>query len=395
MRLPALLLLGLTAACASTPRATATPTPTPAPADAATAADAPPPMSPAPAFSVAEPLDAAQGVILAERPGATVTLHPAQGPDLALADGERVTFIDDQVGVGQGDATATVEARGVRGVVPNARVVLEERLSRGPDRRVAVFSAVATCGDVCHTEVWLLGPEVGRAQITSDASPDVVVAWSPDGSRVATGGGSLHVTTTRDGRAGSIPDVTSPAWAPNGTLFARGANDDDAIFEVSLDAPPRRLYAPPGRRPPPPDGAADSDPAPVHFEQNGRVLRAVFLRPGRVLTARVNADGTGGRVLSPAAAAAEQFFYAQMLTCNVSRRRVNEGDVFPLGTEVTALRAAGAAQIVRVARPNAEPVEVAVDARAQRIRHPRGAAVALPGGLDFCPAPVWQGPHND
>lgn len=397
MRLPTLLLLGLTAACASTPRATATPTPTPADAppaaDAATPADAPPA---APVFSVTEPLPEGRGVIFAERPGATVTLHPAQGPDLALADGEAVTFVDENVSVGAGDSTAVVEARGVRGAVPNARVVTEARLQRGPDRRIAVFSAVASCGDACHGEVWLLGPTAGRAQITTDAGPSVVAAWSPDGSRVAIGGNGLHVVTVADGRAGSIPDVTAPAWAPDGVLFARGAGDDDAIFEVALDAAPRRVYAPPGRRPPPAEGVNEPDPAPAVLEQGGRVLRATFRRAPRDVTARVNRDGTGARVLAAPAAEAEDFVRAQIAGCNAERLRLQESAVFPAGTAITALRAAGAgAQLVRIERPGAAAVEVVALPRARHIRHPRGAAVALPGGLDFCPAPVWQGPQND
>ncbi len=392
------IVLGATLACASTPRTVAPTAPADAPADAAVAAaaDAPPapPVPPAPSFSVSETIAEGRGVILAERPGDTVSLRPVAGPELRLADGEAVTFVEERAAVGAGEATAVVEARGVRGSVPNARVVTEARLRRGPDRRVAVFSAVASCGDRCHAEVWLFGPAAGRAQITSDAGPEPVVAWSPDGSRVAIGSGSLHVVTAVDGRAGNVPDVTAPAWAPDGALFARGAGDDDAIFEVAIDAPPRRVYGPPGRRPPP--LAGERGPEAVAFEAGGQVLRAVFRRAPREVTARVRRDGTGARVLVPAAAEAEAFVRAEVVACNAERRRVGEDPVFPEGTVVTALGAAGAgAQRVRLERPGVPAVEVVALPRARQIRHPRGANNPLPVGIDFCPPAVWLGPHHD
>jgi|GEM_PF-2486488 len=392
-------LLGcvLATACAgAAPTTRQPPTTAPPTADAAPAPDAAATAPPAPVFSVAEVLPEGRGLIFAERPGAAVTLHPAQGPDIALADGEAVTFFDDSTGVGQGDSTAVVEARGVRGAVPNARVVTEARLRRSPDGRAAVFSAIATCGDLCHVEVWLLGPEGARSRITADAGPDVVVAWSPDSARVAVGSGGLHVVTVADGRVADVADVTAPAWAPDGALFARGAGADDGVFAVTDGAPPRRLFGAPGRPPAPAEGEATPDPTPVTIERDGRVLRAEFRRGARTVTVRAGRDGRPAPALSPQAAAAEAFAREQVVACNAERARLHEDAVFPGGTTVTALRPAPPRGFVtRFERPGVGSVEVVVDVGARQIRHPRGASVALGGGLDFCPPAVWLGPHND
>lgn len=393
-----LFAAALAGACTSAPR----PSPVPLPvADASSPADVSPTDAPdarveAEPFSIGARIPEGQGVIFGERAGAAVTLHPAQGPDLTLADGERVTFVDEHVGVGAGDSHAVVEARGVRGAVPNARVVTEGRLHRGPDGRAAVFTAVATCGDLCHAEVWLLGGGDARTQVTADAGPEVVVAWSPDGARLALGTGALHLVTLADGRDARVDDVTAPAFAPDGALFARGARGDDAVFALSDGAPPRRVYAPPGRPPPPAEGEAALDPTPVTFERDGSVLRADFRRGARYVTARFGRDGRGAQVLSAAAAAAEAFVRAQVAACNAERVRLGETPVFPPGTEVTAVRpGAPRGFLTRIARPGAEPVEVVAVPEARQIRHPRGATVALGGGLDFCPPAVWLGPHND
>lgn len=387
----------LATACASAPPTTRQPvTVAPPAADAAPVTDAAADAAPAVVFSIAEALPAGRGIILAERPGGTVTLHPEQGADLTLAEGEAVTYVDENAGVGLGDATAVVEARGVRGAVPNARVVTEARLRRSPDGRAAVFSAIATCGDLCHVEVWLLGAGGARTRVTSEAGPDAVVAWSPDGARVAVGSGGLQIVTVADGHVTEVASFTAPAWASDGTLFARGSVTDDAVFIVADGAPPRRLFGAPGRPPAPTAGEAAPDPTPVAIERDGRVLRAEFRRGPRTVTVRAGRDGRPAPALSPQAAAAESFAREQVVACNAERARLHEDAVFPSGTTVTALRPAPPRGFVtRVERPGVDPVEVVVDVRARQIRHPRGATVALGGGLDFCPPAVWLGPHND
>jgi hypothetical protein len=338
---------------------------------------------------------------VAEEAGATVALHPETGPDLALADGERVTYVDDTAGIGQHDtqvgATATVEARGVRGTVPNARLVTEERLHRTPGGGAAVFAAIYLCGDFCHAEVWLLGAAGQRARITRDAGPELVVAWRPDGERVAIGSRGLYVVDVASGRVEAPEGLTAPAYAPDGALFARGALEDDAVFALADGAAPRRVFAAPGRPPPPIPDVPTEDPSPVAFEQEGAVLRVTFWRaPRRQVTARVGRDGGLAPATDAGAGAAATFLREQMAACNAERARLRESAVFPAGTTVGALRrTAPGAYLARIERPGAEPVEVAVSPRARHIHHPRGPRVALGGGLDFCAPAVWLGPHHD
>ncbi len=290
------LALALTGACASTPPPVAAPvaTPTPVVAEAPVVDAGAPVAAPAPVFSVANPLGAS-GVIMAEQPGGTVTLHPASGPDLTLADGERVTFVDDNASVGGGNASATVEARGVRGAVPNARVVTEARLGRATSG-AAVFSAIFSCGDVCHREVWFIGANGQRARVTQDAGANITVMWRPDGAQVAVGSCGLWVIRAADGHVEAMETFTSPAYAPDGALFARGVQQDDGVFELADGTPPRRVFGAPGRVPPSTESAPAEDPAPVVFEQDGAVLRATFLRaPRRQVTMRAGRDGRPAR----------------------------------------------------------------------------------------------------
>jgi hypothetical protein len=400
MRSPriSLLVLGLTVACASTPPAPVPPTvPLPATihhADATSTTDASTTPA-APTFSIAEPLATDHGVIFAAVAGEAVVLHPAQGADVALTDGERVVFVDENVGVGGGDSTAVVEARGVRGTIPNARVITEARLQRSSDNRLAIFTAIASCGDFCHGEVWQVSPVGARTRITDNAGPDVHIAWSPDHTRVAIGAGGLYVVTLQNGHTEEITSVTSPSWAPDNALFARGVDADDAVFAVTPGTAPVRVFAPPGRPPRPGEGMARPDPSPVVFEQEGAILRAEFHRGARTITVRSMRDGRPAPALAPLDAAT-LFVREQMAACNAARLRLRETAVFPDGTTVSAVRRVPPRSVlVRIARPGVDPVEVSVTVSARQIDHPRGANVALPGGLDFCPPAVWRGPQND
>lgn len=257
-------------------------------ADASIADAAPAP----PSFSIAETLPADRAVVFTERPGETLTLHPEQGADVTLRDGEVVTFVDDVSGVGGGDATSIIEAHGVRGAVPNARVITEARLSRSPDHSRAVFTAIASCGDLCHEELWLFTASGERVRLSDNVGVDVVVAWRPDSARVAVGDGSVTVVNVADGHSSTVESVTSPAYAPDGALFARGyAPTDDAVYEVTDGAAPRRVFGSAGRPPARRDEEPREMPRPVEFEQDGRVLVAQFQRGARYVTARATRDG--------------------------------------------------------------------------------------------------------
>src|ERR1700736_1864025 len=65
-----------------------------------------------------------EGVIFTAEPGGQV---PLTGKDdkivCQLRDGQRVKFLKETAGVGEGDSTASIAACGTRGTVPNARVL--------------------------------------------------------------------------------------------------------------------------------------------------------------------------------------------------------------------------------------------------------------------------------
>ncbi len=363
-------------------------------ADASVADAAPAP----PSFSIAETLPADRAVVFTERPGETLTLHPEQGADVTLRDGEVVTFVDEVSGVGGGDATSVIEAHGVRGTVPNARVITEARLSRSPDRQRAAFAAIASCGDLCHEELWLFTASGERVRISENVGVDVVVAWRPDSARLAVGDGSLTVVSVADGHGTTIENFTSPAYAPDGALFARGSTtSDDAVYEVTDGAAPRRVFGSAGRPPARPVDDPREMPRAVEFEQEGRVLRAYFRRgPTREVMARATREGRPATGPSADVIEVERFMRAHLSHCNAERERLHESAVFPEGTTLHVLRAvAPRAFTVRIERPGTTPVEVVAELGRGRIRAVRGANTALPGGLDFCPPPVWVGPHND
>lgn len=388
------------AACSSaTPATVREPVPAPAPVvDAAPAAvDAAASVpTPAAVFAIPARLPEHGAVVLAEQPGGTVTLHPATGADITLADGESVTLVDESSGVGQGDATATIEARGVRGQVPNARIVDESRIARSPDGHVAIFSAIVTCGDFCHSEVWWLGPAGARSRVTTDGTVDRTVSWRPDGTVAAVGSGALYMVRASDGHTETDTHFTAPAYAPDGALFVRGAEADDAVFALADGAPPRRVFAAPGRVPPTTEAHPATEPTPVVFEDEGRVLRATFDRGARQVTARAGRDGRPAPAPDPGLAETETFARAQIVACNAERVRLHESEVFPSGTTVRALRRVSPrVYAARFERPGVDPVEVHVDLRTHHIQSPGGARTALGGGLDFCPPAVWLGPQND
>ncbi len=242
--------------------------------------------------------------------------------------------------------------------------------------------------------MWLLGGSDARTQVTADAGPEVVVAWSPDGARLALGTGALHLVTLADGRDARVDDVTAPAFAPDGALFARGARGDDAVFALSDGAAAPRLRP---ARPPaaPAEGEAALDPMPVTFERDGSVLRA-DLRRGRALRDRpLRARRPRGAGALGRGRGGGGLVRAQVVACNAERVRLEDAGVSARhgGDRGAPRRPRGF--LTRIARPGAAPVEVVAVPEARQIRHPRGATVALGGGLDFCPPAVWLGPHND
>lgn len=300
------LLVGACAGSQSTattqPRTDPPPTRVDAPADsAAPAADAAAvAAAPGPSLAIfSGPLAEGVGVILAENPRATVTLTPEQQgvAPIELRFGERVRYLSDDAGMGNDSGTALIEARGVQGRVPNGAVILEERLKRSPDGQWAVFSAIESCGDACHSSVRLLSARQAPRDLCSEplcGGPEIGVAWSADHNTLAVGSYDLRVVTLATGAIRTIESMTSPAFSSSGRLFVRGIGDDDGVFEVT-DAPaPRRVFGMAGRARSADDAATSNDPA-VVFEQDGAVICGAFFRRSQMRYMRVTIEGRPAR----------------------------------------------------------------------------------------------------
>jgi hypothetical protein len=240
------------------------------------------------------PLAEGVGLIIGASRGATVTLTPEQSgvAPIDLRDGERVRYLDDDAQMGVDRGTARIEARGVEGRVPNGAVITEERLHRSPDGRWAVFSTIESCGDYCHAGLALLSATERRDLCEHElcAGPEIVVAWSADGQRLAVGSHQLTIVSLATQAIRRIEQRSSPAFSRDGRLFVRGITEDDGVFEVT-DAAERRVYSARGRARVSTVDVPIGPPTPVVFEQDGAVLCAAFVRRTDVRYARATLEG--------------------------------------------------------------------------------------------------------
>jgi hypothetical protein len=217
-------------------------------------------------------MEAPQAVIFMAKPGDVLTVG-----DTKWKDGDKIVYIADDAEIGTGqDAVATIAKTkgGATTSVPNPHVLTEERLKRSPDGNWAVFSALRACADFCYADVWLIGQKA-RLKITGEAGPDVTVAFSADGKQASIGGRALHVVDLATVKSAEHSTVTSPSYAPDGTLWARGIANDDAAYTL-VDGTWKRVVKLAGKSPSPEPGADPGDPTPVRFE--GEVLIVEFDR---------------------------------------------------------------------------------------------------------------------
>ncbi|MDQ3296924.1 MAG: hypothetical protein M3619_10080 [Myxococcota bacterium] len=224
--------------------------------------------APAPPAANAELLPAKladkQGVVFAEKQGDQVTAT-VKGQTVLIPDGTKVEIAAEKdVGVGGGDEASVTVKFGSQEVELKAdRVLVEGALKRSADSKHAVFTIVTGCGDVCHTAIYLLSVDGKRTKL-GEGGPDTTVAWTAD--KVAVGNGDLYIATLANHEVKSLPEYTSPAYSPEGVLYAR--NHDGAAFKVEGDKP-TQVWKPKQKRKIADDGEGDmmqEDPAPVRFE---------------------------------------------------------------------------------------------------------------------------------
>jgi hypothetical protein len=240
------------------------------------------------------PLAEGVGVIFSADANATITLTPERpgAAPIELRDGERVRYVDDDAQMGNSEGTALIEARGVQGRVPNGAVITEGRLRRSPDGRWAIFSTIESCGDYCHAGLVLLSAGARRDLCEHEqcAGPEIGVAWSADGQRLAIGSEQLVIVSLATQSIRRIEQRSSPAFSRDGRLFVRGITEDDGVFEVT-DAADRRVFGARGSARVSTVDVPIGPPAPVVFEQNGAVLCATFVRRAETRTARATLEG--------------------------------------------------------------------------------------------------------
>lgn len=254
----------------------------------------------------AGPIAADDGIVFAPTPGGAVTLRViGEGQStLTLRDGERVRFIEEDSGIGAGSANATVTVRGVRGEVPNAVLIRENRVRRSRDGRWVFFGAIRSCGDFCHSDLWLFGADGTRLNLCADDAPacggaEHDVAWSPDGRTLAVSSAGLYVVElASQPRARAVAMVGSPVFSSSGRLFARQIVEGDAVVEVRSEGEPRVVLRVAGFRQSAEEGPA---PEPPVFESDGATLCAAFSRGHSVRFARATLDATPVRGTRPCA----------------------------------------------------------------------------------------------
>ncbi|HUQ02573.1 MAG TPA: hypothetical protein VM261_08770 [Kofleriaceae bacterium] len=242
-------------------------------ADAATAAPTPEPAKPL-AFLPAK-LAEKLGVLFAAAQGGTIEGKSASGAIEKLKDGTVVEvgeIVEPDMSSGDTPPTAQVTVGGKTYTVRTHEVLTEANLARSPDGTAAIFSVVTSCGDLCHTDAWLVTSAGKRASL-GEGGVDTVTAWRKDGKEVAIGSSGLVIVALPDLTVRTLDDYTAPAYGPDGTLYVR--DHDGSAFTLGANDKATRVWKAP-KQP-----AADSDegeegeyggdaPTPVTFDPAGK-----------------------------------------------------------------------------------------------------------------------------
>jgi hypothetical protein len=212
-------------------------------------------------------LAAHTGIAFAETQGETIDAPGANGQGRSIADGAEVSIkAAREVEMGDSDeATVDVIAEGETLTLPAARVLREGNLTRAPDGSFAVFDVIESCGDLCHTAIYLVARD-GRRVRLGGGVVDLVVAWRSDGKEVAIGSGSLWIVSLPALAVRQLPEYTAPAYSPDGTLYVRDQHGSAFTVGAKVEL---KWRAPPSPPPEEGDHGAD-DPPPVRFDAAGK-----------------------------------------------------------------------------------------------------------------------------
>jgi hypothetical protein len=161
------------------------------------------------------------------------------------------------------DLVVTVKHGGKTVKLPADRVITHDTLNVSSDGKHAVFFAILGCGDFCHSRFWVIDSD-GRRTKLGDGGADGIIAWHPAGSAVAiSSSGGTWLVNLADHHVTPIDMFSSPAYAPDGTLYLR--NVDGAAFTYAVGEKPKRVWKPKKKRVVEDDVAAEEEPPPVKF----------------------------------------------------------------------------------------------------------------------------------
>jgi hypothetical protein len=213
-------------------------------------------------------LDEKKGIAFAETQGGTVEGKGADGAKVPIKDGTLLDVAEVKeadMSSGPDPASVDVTIGGKTVSVPAANVLLESTLTRSADNKFAVFTFIDSCGDLCHTMLFVLSAEGKRAKL-GDGVADRVVAWRKDGKELAVGSGTLWLVALPDLTVKNIENYTAPAYAPDGTLYVR--DQAGSAFTLAADGKAKRVWKNKQKREEDEYGA--DDPGPVEFDSTGK-----------------------------------------------------------------------------------------------------------------------------
>jgi len=213
-----------------------------------------------------------QGIVFAPE-GQTFELRVlATGESVSVGGGTPLRLVSEQSGPGLGRADAEVEIAGQIGILPNAAVLVGERLRRSHNGALALFIATRECEPDCVSEIWALHRDGRKIRVADDA-PRPNVVFSSDGYQVAAynqGLWLLHIGTWRVLR---YKEFTAAAFAPDGALFVRARGTTDTVLQMLFGGQVAEILNE--------AGAPTSEEAePVTFEDGGKTVVATFARAG-------------------------------------------------------------------------------------------------------------------
>jgi hypothetical protein len=159
------------------------------------------------------------GIVFSEKQGEQVTAT-VKGQSVMIPDGTNVEIVGEKEAMAESgeDTSVTVKYEGKEVELATDRVLVEGALQRSPDGKHAVFTVITTCGDLCHSSIYLISADGERTKL-GEGGPDSHVAWATD--KVAVGNHGLWVATLADHKVENPEGYTSPSFAPDGTLYVR------------------------------------------------------------------------------------------------------------------------------------------------------------------------------